>query len=99
VSRFVSGTGTVLYLGTGVVLPLLIDGKNGGQHSLRTLDSLGTSVLLCQSHFTRNSLESSQHYAITSLDRYTYKQIQQRIKNKLFWHPGSGKLNRLINIE
>ena len=47
-SRFVSGTGTVLYLGTGVVLPLLIDGKNGGQHSLRTLDSLGTSVLLCQ---------------------------------------------------
>ncbi|AFZ12008.1 phosphoesterase PA-phosphatase related protein [Crinalium epipsammum PCC 9333] len=48
VSRFVSGTGTVLYLGTGVVLPLLIDGKNGGQHSIRTLDSLGTSVLLCQ---------------------------------------------------
>lgn len=48
VSRFVSGTGTVLYLGTGVVLPLLIDGKNGGQRSLRTLDSLGTSVLLCQ---------------------------------------------------
>ncbi|HEY9695411.1 MAG TPA: phosphatase PAP2 family protein [Oculatellaceae cyanobacterium] len=47
VSRFVSGTGTVLYLGTGVVLPLLIDGKNGGQHSIRTLDSLGTSVLLC----------------------------------------------------
>ncbi len=48
VSRFVSGTGTVLYLGTGVVLPLLIDGKNGGQHSLRAVDSLGTSLLLCE---------------------------------------------------
>ncbi|MEM9924243.1 MAG: phosphatase PAP2 family protein [Cyanobacteria bacterium P01_D01_bin.50] len=47
VSSFISGEGTVLYLGTGVALPLLIDGKEGGQKSLRTLDSLGTSSLLC----------------------------------------------------
>ena len=47
ISRFVSGTGTALYLGAGVALPLLLDGKNGGQHSLRALDSLGTSTLLC----------------------------------------------------
>ncbi len=47
VSDFVSGGGTALYLGAGVALPLLLDGKQGGQHSLRALDSLGTSTLLC----------------------------------------------------
>ncbi|HEY9872083.1 MAG TPA: phosphatase PAP2 family protein [Candidatus Obscuribacterales bacterium] len=47
VSRFASGTGTALYLGAGVVLPLLLDGKDGRQHSLRVADSLGTSTLLC----------------------------------------------------
>jgi membrane-associated phospholipid phosphatase len=46
-SRFVSGTGTALYLGAGVALPLLFDGKQGGQRSLRVLDSLSTSTLLC----------------------------------------------------
>ncbi|BAY60743.1 hypothetical protein NIES22_08030 [Calothrix brevissima NIES-22] len=47
VSEFISGGGTALYLGAGVALPLLLDGKQGGQHSLRALDSLGTSTLLC----------------------------------------------------
>ncbi|BAY12630.1 hypothetical protein NIES2098_58190 [Calothrix sp. NIES-2098] len=47
VSEFVSGGGTALYLGAGVALPLLLDGKQGGQRSLRALDSLGTSTLLC----------------------------------------------------
>ncbi|BAY98094.1 hypothetical protein NIES37_20420 [Tolypothrix tenuis PCC 7101] len=46
-SNFVSGGGTALYLGAGVTLPLLQDGKQGGQHALRALDSLTTSTLLC----------------------------------------------------
>lgn len=46
-SEFVSGPGTLLYLGTGVALPLIVDSKKGKQHALRTLDSLGTSTIAC----------------------------------------------------
>lgn len=48
VSRIVSDEGTILYLGTGVVLPLLLNGKNGKNQSLRVVDSLGTSFLVCE---------------------------------------------------
>lgn len=47
VSNFISAEGTALYLGTGVVLPLLTDSKQGKQKALRTFDSLTTSTLLC----------------------------------------------------
>lgn len=46
-SNFVSGPGTIIFLGTGVALPLLTNPENGGQQSLRALDSLATSGLLC----------------------------------------------------
>ena len=48
VSEFISDEGTIIYLGTGVVLPLLLDGKNGKNQSLRVVDSLGTSLLVCE---------------------------------------------------
>ena len=46
-SDFVSGTGTILYLGGGSLLPLLTDGADGGQHTLRIVDAVGTSAALC----------------------------------------------------
>jgi PAP2 superfamily len=46
-SDFVSGAGTILYLGGGSLLPLLTDGADGGQHTLRILDAVGTSAALC----------------------------------------------------
>lgn len=46
-SRVISGSGTALYLGTGIILPLLQDGSSGGQRSLRALDSVITSTGLC----------------------------------------------------
>jgi PAP2 superfamily len=46
-SDFVSGTGTILYLGGGSLLPLLTDGADGGQHALRVVDAVGTSAALC----------------------------------------------------
>jgi membrane-associated phospholipid phosphatase len=46
-SDFVSGAGTILYIGGGSLLPLLTDGENGGQHSLRIIDAVGTSAALC----------------------------------------------------
>jgi membrane-associated phospholipid phosphatase len=46
-SDFVSGAGTVLFLGGGSLLPLLTDGADGGQHTLRIVDAVGTSAALC----------------------------------------------------
>lgn len=46
-SDFVSGVGTILYLGGGSLLPLLTDGSDGGQHALRIVDAVGTSAALC----------------------------------------------------
>jgi membrane-associated phospholipid phosphatase len=46
-SDFVSGAGTILYLGGGSLLPLLTDGDKGGQHTLRVVDALATSAALC----------------------------------------------------
>ena len=40
-SDFVSGAGTILYLGGGSLLPLLTDGADGGQHTLRIVDAVG----------------------------------------------------------
>lgn len=49
VSEFVSGTGTDIFILTGMVLPLLTDGHNGVQHSLRTFDAFVVNSLLSQS--------------------------------------------------
>jgi hypothetical protein len=46
-SDFVSGAGTILYIGGGSLLPLLTDGSDGGQHTLRVVDAVGTSAALC----------------------------------------------------
>ena len=46
-SDFVSGPGTILYIGGASLLPLLTDGSQGGQHSLRVVDALATSAALC----------------------------------------------------
>ena len=46
-SDFVSGTGTTLFVGGGALLPLLTDGPDGGQHTLRVVDALATSAVLC----------------------------------------------------
>ena len=47
-ARFASGTGNILYLATGTLLPLLTDGKDGKEHSLRTADSVITSTLITE---------------------------------------------------
>ncbi len=46
-SDFVSGPGTILFLGGGSLLPLITDGTDGGQHTLRIVDAVGTSAALC----------------------------------------------------
>lgn len=47
-AKFASGNGNILYLAAGVGLPLLTDGADGRNHSLRALDAVGTTVLLTE---------------------------------------------------
>ncbi len=47
-SKFASGSGAIIYLAVGTGIPLLRDGKEGKTHTLRSLDSLATSVLLSE---------------------------------------------------
>ena len=47
-AKFASGTGTLLFLGAGTLLPLLEDGPEGREHTLRTMDSLLTSTLITE---------------------------------------------------
>jgi membrane-associated phospholipid phosphatase len=48
VGKFLSGIGNSIFLGVGVGLPLLEDGKGGTRHTLRTLDALTTSTLIAE---------------------------------------------------
>ena len=47
-AKFASGTGNILFLSAGTLLPLIEDGKEGGQHSLRTADALIVSTLFSE---------------------------------------------------
>ena len=47
-SNFASDSGNIIFLAAGVGLPLLSDGHDGRNHSLRALDALGTSVILSE---------------------------------------------------
>ncbi len=48
ISQFLSNTGNIVYLVAGVGLPLIEDGKNGKNHFLRSVDSVGTTVILTE---------------------------------------------------
>ncbi len=47
-AKFVSGAGTAIYLGVGTLLPLLKDGKDGKERSIRIADSVLTSTLISE---------------------------------------------------
>jgi len=47
-SDFASGSGNIIYLSAAVGLPLLTDGHDGKNHTLRTADSLLVSVALSE---------------------------------------------------
>ncbi|MDX1935332.1 MAG: phosphatase PAP2 family protein [Capsulimonadales bacterium] len=46
--QFASGTGNLLYLGLGVLRPVLIDGSSGGERTGRTADALLVTGLVTQ---------------------------------------------------
>ncbi|MES2459089.1 MAG: phosphatase PAP2 family protein [Armatimonadota bacterium] len=47
-AKFASRNGNVLFLVLGVFLPLVTDGGGGGRQTLRNLDALAASSLLCE---------------------------------------------------
>ena len=47
-AKFASGTGNLIFLGAGTLLPLVEDGKDGAQHSIRTADSVITATILSE---------------------------------------------------
>jgi len=47
-AEFLSGTGFWMYIGAGVFLPLLENGRGGANESLRTADALGSAVLVSE---------------------------------------------------
>ena len=48
VAKFASNSGNLVYLAAGTGLPLVTDGRAGKVHTLRTVDALGTTILLTQ---------------------------------------------------
>lgn len=47
-ARFASGTGNLLYLGAGILLPLVEDGPNKKQHALRAADATLTATIITE---------------------------------------------------
>ena len=47
-AKLASGSGSILYLAAGVLLPLERDGSKGREHTLRAMDSLAVSVALSE---------------------------------------------------
>ena len=45
-AKLASGSGTLVYVAAGTLLPLIEDGKDGKEHALRTADALLTSTLI-----------------------------------------------------
>lgn len=96
-ARFASGTGNILYLAAGTLLPLIEDGKNGTQHTLRTADSLLTATLIGEglkaivrekrpSSNARNSFPSGHATAAFAI---ATMQAHYHPKQAIFWYAGA----------
>ncbi len=99
--KFASGTGSVLYLAAGVGWPLLTDGKAGKAHSLRTLDSLGTSVLVSEglkALFQEKRPDSNAHDSFPSghaTAAFAVATMQSAFhpKDALWWYTGAALIS------
>ena len=100
-SKFASGTGSALYLAAGVGLPLATDGKAGKTHSLRTLDALGTSVLLSEGFkalFQEKRPDSTAHDSFPSghaTAAFAIATMQSAFhpKDALLWYTGAALIS------
>ena len=99
-AKFASGTGNLLFLGVGTLLPLAEDGKAGGQHALRTADSLIVSTLLAEGlkqavHKKRpdgSDYESFPSGHATAAFTVATMQAHYHPKQAIFWYAGAAAI-------
>ncbi len=96
-ATFASGTGNLLFLGAGTLLPLVEDGKDGQQHSLRTADALIVSTLFSEglkrvTHKKRpdgGNYESFPSGHATAAFAVATMQANYHPKQAIFWYAGA----------
>lgn len=96
-ARFASGTGNIIYLAAGTLLPLVEDGKNGQNHALRTADSLLTSTLITEAlkRIVRekrpdsNARDSFPSGHATAAFAVATMQAHYHPKQAIFWYAGA----------
>lgn len=96
-AKFASGTGTALFLGAGTLLPLLEDGKEGKERSIRTADALIVSTLLAEglkrvAHKKRpdgSDFESFPSGHATAAFTVATMQASYHPKQAIFWYAGA----------
>ncbi len=96
-AQFASGKGTALFVGAATLLPLVQDGDDGTQHSLRVADSLLTSAIITEGlkrvvrkkrpdSDERNSFPSGHATAAFAVARM---QAHFHPKQAFFWYAGA----------
>ena len=96
-AKFASGTGNLLFLGAGTLLPLLEDGKDGAQHSIRTADSVIVATLFSEGlkrivHKKRpdgSNYESFPSGHATAAFAVATMQAHYHPKQAIFWYAGA----------
>lgn len=96
-AKSASSTGNVVYLAAGTLLPLIEDGKEGKQHSMRTADALLTSTLITEGlkHIVREKRPDSQARTsfpsghTTAAFAVATMQSHYHPKHSLFWYGGA----------
>lgn len=101
-AKFASGTGNLIYLAAGTLLPLIEDGKDGKEHALRTADSLLTSTLITEAlkHIVRsprpdnpNELTSFPSGHATAAFAVATMQAHYHPRQALLWYGGAALIS------
>ena len=100
-ARFASGTGNIIYLAAGTLLPLVEDGKDGKEHSLRTADSLISATLITEAlkQIVRerrpdsNSRDSFPSGHATAAFAVATMQAHYHPKQALLWYAGAAGIS------
>ena len=99
-AEFASGTGNILFLSAGTLLPLVTDGKDGAQHSIRTADALISSTLIAEGlkvavHKKRpdgTDYKSFPSGHATATFTVATMQAHYHPKQAIFWYAGASAI-------
>ena len=100
-AKFASGTGNILFLSVGTLLPLVEDGADGKQHSIRTADALIVSTLVTEGlkqvvHKKRpdgSDYKSFPSGHATAAFAVATMQAHYHPKQAIFWYAGASAIS------